>query len=62
MWDKSNLKNPVKLQEYRRALYTKLSKQTQYHDVEQEWEQIKMAIIEAASEVIQKQGKKQRSE
>jgi len=30
--------------------------------VEQEWEQIKMAITEAANEVIQKQGKKQRSE
>jgi hypothetical protein len=26
MWDKSNLKNPIKLQEYRRVLYTKLSK------------------------------------
>jgi hypothetical protein len=25
MWDKSNLKNPIKLQEYRRVLYTKLS-------------------------------------
>jgi len=67
MWDKSNLKNPIKLQEYRRALYTKLSKQTQHNttqhqDVEQEWEQIKMAITEAVNEVIQKQGKKQRSE
>ena len=61
-WDKSNLKNPIKLQEYRRAFYTKLSKQTQHQDVEQEWEQIKMAIIEAANEVIQKRGKKQRSE
>jgi hypothetical protein len=30
MWDKSNLKNLIKLQEYRRALYTKLSKQTQH--------------------------------
>ena len=26
-WNESNLKNPIKLQEYRRALYTKLLKQ-----------------------------------
>jgi len=61
-WDKSNLKNPIKLLEYRRALYTILSKQTQQQDVEQEWEQIKKAIIETANEVIQKQDRKQRSE
>jgi post-segregation antitoxin (ccd killing protein) len=30
--------------------------------VEQEWEQIKLAITEAANEAIQKQSKKQRSE
>jgi hypothetical protein len=41
MWDKSNLKNPIKLREYRRALHTKLLKQTQHQEVEQEWEQIK---------------------
>jgi len=29
IWNKSNLKNPIKCLEYRRALYTKLSKQTQ---------------------------------
>ena len=52
----------IKLQEYKRVLYTKLSKQTQHQDMEQEWEHIKMAITEAPNEVIQKQGKKQRSE
>jgi hypothetical protein len=52
-WDESNLKNPIKLQEYRRALYTKLSKQKQQQGVEQEWKQIKSAITEAANEVIQ---------
>ena len=62
MWNKSNLKNLIKCLEYRRALYTKLSKQTQQQDVEQEWEQIRMAITEAANKVIQKQDKKQRSE
>jgi len=62
MWNKSNLKNPIKFLEYRRALYAKLSKQTQHQGVEQEWEQIRTAITEAANEVIQKQGKKQRNE
>jgi hypothetical protein len=61
MWDKSNLKNPIKLQEYRRALYTKPSKQTQHHDVEKEWQKIKMVITDVINEVTQKQSKKQRS-
>ena len=56
------LKNPIKLLEYRRALYSVLSNQTQQQDVEQEWEQIKKGIMEAANEVIQKQDRKQRSE
>jgi len=62
MWNKSNLKNPIKCLKYRTALYTKLSKQTQQQDIEQEWKQIRMAITEEANEVIQKQDKKQRSE
>jgi len=41
------LSNLIKLLEYRRALYSVLSK-TQQQDVEQEWEQIKKAIMEAA--------------
>ena len=36
--------------------------QTQHQDVEQEWEQIKKAITEAAKEVIHTQSKKQRNE
>ena len=34
-WNKSNLMNPFKLQEYRTALHTKLMRQTQHQDVEQ---------------------------
>jgi len=37
-------------------------KQTQHQEGEQEWEQIKTEITEAANEVIQTQSKKQRSE
>jgi len=61
MWNISNLKNPIKCLEYR-VSYTKLPKQTQQQDVEQEWEQIRTAITEAANEIIQKQDKKERSE
>jgi hypothetical protein len=35
LWNKSNLKNPTKLLEYRRALYTKLKNQTHYQDMDQ---------------------------
>ena len=52
MWDKSKLKKPIKLQEYRSVLYTKLLKQTQHQEMEQDWEQIKMEITEAANEVV----------
>jgi hypothetical protein len=34
----------------------------QHQEVEQEWKQIKLAVTEAANEVIQTQSKKQRSE
>jgi len=46
----------------RRALYTKLKNQTQSQNVEQEWDQIKRAIIEAAYTTIQTQSKKQKNE
>ena len=52
MWDKSKLKNPIKLQEYRSVLYTKLLKETEHQEVEQDWEKIKMEITEAANEVV----------
>ena len=52
MWDKSKLKNPIKLQDYRSVLYTKLLKETEHQEVEQDWEKIKMEITEAANEVV----------
>jgi len=62
LWNKSNLKNPTKLLEYRRALYAKLKNQTQSQDVEQEWNLIKRTITDAANETIQTQSKKQKNE
>ena len=52
MWDKTKLKNPIKLQDYRSVLYTKLLKETQHQEGEQDWEQIKMEITEAENEVV----------
>ena len=34
MWNISNINNPIQYLEYRKALYTKLTKQTQEEDVE----------------------------
>jgi hypothetical protein len=47
--------------EYRKAIYTKLGNQTQLQDVEQEWDQIKKAITEAAHEIIQTQNKNRKT-
>jgi hypothetical protein len=49
------------LSEYRKALYTKLGNQPQAQDVEQEWNQIKKAITEAAQETIQTQNNKRKN-
>jgi hypothetical protein len=62
LWNKSNLTNPTKPLDYRRALSAKLKNQTQYQDVEQEWIQIKRAITEAVYETIQTQCTKQKNE
>jgi hypothetical protein len=62
MWNKANPKNLIKLQEYRRTLFTKMLKETHHQDVEQEWEHIKTVIIKAASEVIQMHNREQRRE
>jgi acyl-homoserine lactone acylase PvdQ len=62
LWNKSNLKNPTKPLEYRRALCAKLKNQTQYQDMKQEWIQIKRAITEAVYETIQTQCTKQKNE
>jgi len=55
VWNKANLKNPSILLNYRKALYTKLDNQPQLCELEHEWNQIQMAIIEAAQETNQTQ-------
>lgn len=60
-WNRSDLQNLAKCRAYRNKLYTKLSNLPKQHEVEQEWEQIKTAILETAIEVIQTQKGKQKN-
>ena len=60
-WNKINLQNPSKLKEYRSLLHNKLVNLAPKQEID-EWEQIKIAIVDAAREVIQTQGKSPRNE
>ena len=61
-WNKINLQNPSKLKEYRLQLHNKLINLAPNQETDEEWEQIKTAIVDAAKKVIQKQGKSPRNE
>jgi hypothetical protein len=61
-WNKINLQNPSKLKEYRSLLHNKLVNLAPKQEIDEEWEQIKIAIVDAAREVIQTQGKAPRNE
>jgi len=56
-WNKINLQNPSKLEEYRSLLCNKLVNLAPKQETDDEWEQTKIAIVDAAREVIQTQGK-----
>jgi hypothetical protein len=52
-WNKINLQHPLKLKEYRTLLHTKLINLAPKQEINYEWEQIKTARVDAASDVIQ---------
>jgi len=56
-WDNSNLQSPEKLRAYNKRLNERLENQNQedMENVEQNWQNIKAAILEAAKEIIQMQ-------
>jgi hypothetical protein len=60
-WNKINLQNPSKLKEYRSLLH-KLINIVPKQEIDDEWEQIKTTIVDAARGVIQTQGKSPRNE
>ena len=56
-WNTSNLKNPEKLRAYNKRLNDRLENQEEIQNVEQDWQNIKTAILEAAEETIQTQSR-----
>jgi uncharacterized membrane protein YfhO len=61
-WNKINLQTPLKLKEYRSLLHNKLINPTPKQEIDDEWEQIKTAVVDAARDVIQTQSKPSRNE
>jgi len=51
-WNKINLQNPSKLKEYISLLHNKLINLVPKQETDEEWEQMKTAIVDAAREVI----------
>jgi hypothetical protein len=58
-WNKTNLQNPSKLKEYRSLLHNKLINLVPKQEINDEWEQLKTSIVDAATDVVQTQGKPQ---
>jgi endonuclease/exonuclease/phosphatase (EEP) superfamily protein YafD len=61
-WNETNLQNPSKLKEYRSLLHNKLIDLVLKQEINDEWEQIKTTVADAARHVIQTQGKSPRNE
>jgi hypothetical protein len=47
-----NIRNPVKLKQYRQMIYEKLLQKMEQKEVNHEWENIKSTILESAEEII----------
>jgi hypothetical protein len=58
-WNKINLQNPSK---YRSLSHNKLINLVPKQEIDDKWEQIKIAIVDAARDLIQTQGKSPRNE
>jgi len=54
-WNTNNLQNPGKLEDYNKRLHDRLENQEETQNVEQDWQNIKTAILEAAKETVQTQ-------
>ena len=52
-WNRTNIQDPSKLRQYRTSLHNKLEKIPNTNNINEEWEKMKEAITDAASEVIQ---------
>jgi hypothetical protein len=61
-WNKLNLQDPVKLKKYRKILHEKLGHINKKQGINGDWNSIKAAITETATEIFQIQGKPRRNE
>ena len=61
-WNRKNLQNKEKLNQYKQSLYNKLEMAEERQDINAEWQQIKDSVLNAATEVIQNENKKPRNE
>jgi hypothetical protein len=57
-----NIRNPVKLKQYRQTIYEKLLQKIEQNEVNHEWENIKSTILESAEEIIKTREKHARNE
>jgi len=51
-WNLENIRNPVKLKQYRQMIYEKLVQKMEQREVNHEWEIIESTIIESAEEIF----------
>jgi hypothetical protein len=61
-WNKLNLQDRAKLKQYRKILHEKLSHINKKQGINDDWNSIKTAITETASEIFQIQGNPRRNE
>jgi DNA-binding FrmR family transcriptional regulator len=61
-WNRKNLQNKEKLNQYRQSLYNKLESTEECQDINTEWQKIKDSVQNAAAEVIQNENKEPRKE
>jgi hypothetical protein len=61
-WNRKNLQNKEKINQYRQSSCNKLEKVEEHQDINTERQQIKDSVLDAAKEVIQKENKKSRNE
>ena len=61
-WNRKNLQNKEKLNQYRQSLYNKLEMAVECQDINTEWQQIKDSVLKSATELIQNENKKPRNE
>ena len=61
-WNLDNIRDQIKLKQYRKTIYEKLLQKKEQKDVNHEWKNVKSIIMESAEETIKTRGKHPRNE